>query len=247
MENFLKKHNQGEQIKGTFWDLWRLPATRRNSILLCYSWFTFSMCYYGLAYNTPSLDWDPSLVFMLPPMLILPLCFIMPFLENTLGRKFILTFSLTLAGVMLVICGIFPTGHPGIIVSAWIGNIAVGMSFGVGYNYAKELYPTVLRATALGTASSSARVGSMVSPLIAMLDVFSDILSLIVYGVFVLSAGLFSIWIWPDTKNIRLPDTMEECEEHAASPNLWVQKLCCRSGSGSSRRRANGAQQSTYV
>ncbi len=49
---------------------------------MCYSWLSFSMGYFGLIYNTPAFDWSPFLVFMFPAFLILPLCFVEPYLEN---------------------------------------------------------------------------------------------------------------------------------------------------------------------
>ena len=74
-------------------------------------------------------------------------------------------------------------------------------------------------------ASAGARVGTLSSPLIAMLDVYSQVLPLVVYGVIVLIGGLVSLWLWPETKTRQLPETMEEAEEVAATKNPWVN--CC--------------------
>ena len=74
-------------------------------------------------------------------------------------------------------------------------------------------------------ASAGARVGSLSSPLIAMLDVYSQVLPLVVYGVIVFSAGLVSLWLWPETKSRKLPETIEEAEKIAATKNPWVK--CC--------------------
>ena len=71
-------------------------------------------------------------------------------------------------------------------------------------------------------ASAGARVGSLSSPLIAMLDVYNPVLPLVVYGIIVLLAGLASLWLWPETKSRKLPETMEEAENVAATKNPWV-------------------------
>ena len=71
-------------------------------------------------------------------------------------------------------------------------------------------------------ASAGARVGSLSSPLIAMLDVYSPVLPLIVYGIIVLLAGIISLWLWPETKRRKLPETIEEAEKVAATRNPWV-------------------------
>ena len=71
-------------------------------------------------------------------------------------------------------------------------------------------------------ASAGARVGSLSSPLIAMLDVYNPVLPLVVYGIIVLLAGLVSLWLWPETKSRKLPETMDEAEKVAATKNPWV-------------------------
>ena len=79
-----------------------------------------------------------------------------------------------------------------------------------------------MRTTALSTASAAARIGSILSPFIGMLDRMSSVLPLVAYGLVVFGAGIASIWIWPETKTTRLPDTMEECELMASEHNKWL-------------------------
>lgn len=45
-----------------------------------------------------------------------------------------------------------------------IGKFAVTTTFTVVYAYTAELYPTVLRNTALGACSTASRVGSIIAP-----------------------------------------------------------------------------------
>ena len=87
------------------------------------------------------------------------------------------------------------------------------------------MFPTILRTTALGTASAGARVGSLSSPAIAMLDSVSPVLPLVIYGAIVLMAGIVSLWLWPETKTKHLPETLEDAEKVAATNNPWLK--CC--------------------
>ena len=90
------------------------------------------------------------------------------------------------------------------IIACWIGQLACGMAFSVGYVYTNELFPTTHRTLALSLSSAGARVGSVSSPLIAMLgDAFHPVAPLVVYGVIVLVAGIASLWLWPETRDIR--------------------------------------------
>ena len=96
------------------------------------------------------------------------------------------------------------------------------MAFGMGYIFTLELYPTLYRTTALGMASAGARIGSLLSPLIAMLSVIHPVLPLGVYGAVVFAAGISSILLWPETLNMHFTETLEECEELASTPNSWL-------------------------
>ena len=68
-------------------------------------------------------------------------------------------------------------------------------------------------------------LGSILAPLIGALDFVDPTLPLAIYGLVVLLAGLESILIWPDTSHENLPDTCEEAEKMAQTPNKWLQ-LC---------------------
>ena len=55
-----------------------------------------------------------------------------------------------------------------------------------------------------------------------MLDAYSPVLPLVIYGSIVLLSGIVSLWLWPETKDLRLPETLEEAEKVAATRNPWV-------------------------
>jgi hypothetical protein len=59
---------------------------------------------------------------------------------------------------------------------------------------------------------------------------FLKVLPLVIYGIVLLCTGIMSIWIWPETNSIKLPDTMQEAEEVAASKNPWLSCTCIKCG-----------------
>ncbi|TRY61932.1 hypothetical protein TCAL_08872 [Tigriopus californicus] len=216
----------GDKSKqSSFLDLFRYPGIRRNTILVGFAWLSFSMGYFGLFYNTPTFGMNVFLVFIFPALVMIPASIIQPCIENKIGRKTSLTVSLLTAGVMLLVTAALPQDSTAIVICAWIGTIACSFSFGVGYTVTRELFPTVLRTTAMSFSSAMARVGSFVSPFIAMLDDHGSEVPLLVYGGIVFVAGCLSLWIWPETRKIRLPESLEDCERVASSPNSWF-KLC---------------------
>lgn len=50
-----------------------------------------------------------------------------------------------------------------------MGKFAVTTAFSIMYAYTAEVYPTVLRNTALGTCSMAARIGAIIAPYVIYL------------------------------------------------------------------------------
>ncbi len=77
-----------------------------------------------------------------------------------------------------------------------------------------DLFPTTHRATALSTVSAFARLGSLVSPFVALFDPMT---TLVIYGVCLLVSAVISSFIFPDTTKTKMPETLEESEKMAQS------------------------------
>ena len=84
------------------------PGVRRNTVVVFICWMAFSMGFFGLAYNTPTFDANIYLVFVIPALLSLPLVPFQPILDNTVGRKVVLSSTLLAAGAVLLLTLAFP-------------------------------------------------------------------------------------------------------------------------------------------
>lgn len=87
------------------------------------------------------------------------------FLLDGWGRRPTLILFFTFGGLALVLWG-FSTSAVAVII---IGAIGALFSFGVNgpiFTYASEIYPTELRATAVGISGASQRLGGIVAPYI---------------------------------------------------------------------------------
>lgn len=240
VENFLKSFNNNSKVlRSGFLDMFKDAAIRRNTLIMCFVWFSISMGYMGLTYNTPPLQWNVYVVFVFPALIGLVKVPLNSYLENKFGRKFMLTVPLIFAGILLLITTVLPTGHVAIIVLAWFGTTLCGIAFTTGYIFTKELYPTKLRSQALSTASASARIGSILSPFIASLYVFHYLLPILIYGAILFLAGFLSIWIWPETMDIKLPDTLDDCKILAAGKNSWTSCLFQCKNSRASKKKCS--------
>lgn len=215
--------------RGHALDLLKTPSLRRNIILMICSWFTVGICMTGLTYNTPTFDWSPNLVFCVPAFLLLPVAFVLPYLQNRLGRKGVVTGGFVVSGVVLLTTLAIPKNHFAynwpILMCAWIANATMDIVWATLAVYTKELFPTSHRTTSLGVASASCRVGSMLSPYVILLDSYDPVLSLTFYSCWSLLCGILSLWLWPETKALKLPDSLEEAEAAASTQNQWF-KVC---------------------
>ena len=224
--NFDQKSNATENNGGRMHDLFKYPGVRRNSIVITFCWLAFSMGYYGLFYNTPSYNANIYIVFVVPALIGIPVSIFQPYFDNKFGRKNMMTIPLITAGVLLLITTVIPKGDPvgnwSVIIFAWLGTCCCGIATGIGNIYTLELYPTLYRTTALGMASAGARVGAVLSPLIAMVSIVNPVLPLGVYGAIVLAAGWSSILLWPETLNMNFANSLEECEKLASTSNTWL-------------------------
>ena len=86
------------------------------------------------------------------------------------------------------------------------GKFGASASFAIIYLYTAELYPTVIRNSAVGTASMITRIGGIVAPLLAGL---SGKAPLIIMGGSSLVGGLLAIFL-PETLGAKLPETIAQ-------------------------------------
>ncbi|KAJ4975193.1 hypothetical protein NE237_000299 [Protea cynaroides] len=102
--------------------------------------------------------------------------------------------------VVWMVCGIF-------------GIFGVAGTYNLLYIYTIELFPTVVRNAALGSASQAGQMGAILAPLVVVLGGFP----FAVFGVCGLLGGLLSFYL-PETLYQPLYDTMAGLEDGA---NVW--------------------------
>jgi len=214
--------------KGTLHDLLWLPGLRRNLVVICVCWFAIGMSYFGLALHTPEFGSNVFLVFFIGGLFDVPPLLISPIVLNHLGRRYTYMLALVLGAVALLTTTVVPKGvyykEWPIITLAIVGKMCIGIGFDCSYIFTTELFPTVVRNSVLSTASSAARLGAIVAPLIAEIDPARPKLPILLYGLVALFAGIQSVILWPETVRLKkLPDTLDEGEELARwKKNLYV-------------------------
>ena len=86
----------------------------------------------------------------------------------------------------------------------------------VKYMYTAQLFPTSIRATAIGSCSTIARVGGFLSPIIGKylihFGTIPEEVPMILFGAFGMAGGLCALLL-PDTVGFPLPNSFDDVEE----------------------------------
>ncbi|MEV7647400.1 MFS transporter [Arthrobacter sp. NPDC089319] len=128
------------------------------------------------------------------------------FVEKT-GRKWILAITGPLSALALVAVALLIDVPPAVVALLLVYGMVVQIAIPVLYTYVSELYPTELRGSGFGWASTFSRVGAGFGPLI-----FASIMwpylglawSFAIAGVLVLIAVLWMARFSPETKGAEL-------------------------------------------
>ncbi|KAK7503120.1 hypothetical protein BaRGS_00005746 [Batillaria attramentaria] len=217
--------DDGPQEK--FWHLFTSPVLILRCLIIFFNWCVVSMVYYGLGLNVGSLSGNLFLNFLyanIAETLSYVFCLL---LLNRTGRRVLHCFTMLLGGVACVAI-IFPVlyGDSSVdwvtIALSMIGKFGASAAFAIIYIFSAELFPTMVRNSAIGTCSLCARVGGIASPYIASLNIFvggdfGTALPSLVFGGLSVLAGVASLWL-PETRSRQLPETIEDAK-HFGRPS----------------------------
>ncbi|XP_070768708.1 uncharacterized protein [Enoplosus armatus] len=204
---------EDENRKYSYLDLLRTPRMRRLALLTGIVWFGVACTYYGISLNVAGFGVNIYLTQFIYGAIEIPAKIFIFFTLHKIGRRLSQAGTLVLTGLCLL-CNMFiPQGKwPFRTAVGALGKMFAEGAFTTVFLYTTELYPTVMRQNGLGYSSFMARIGVSVSPLIMLLEEVwghlpSTIFSLVAF------AGALSAYFLPETRNVRLPETIEDVEQ----------------------------------
>uniref|UniRef100_A0A8C3SQP7 Major facilitator superfamily (MFS) profile domain-containing protein n=1 Tax=Chelydra serpentina TaxID=8475 RepID=A0A8C3SQP7_CHESE len=168
--------------------------------------------YYGLAMDLQNFGVNIFLILLVFGAVDFPAKFISILTISFIGRRFTQALALILAGLAILANIFVPQDLKTLrTVLAVFGKGCLAASFTCVYLYTSELYPTVIRQTGLGLSNTMARLGSIIAPLVKMLEEYIPFLPLIIYGAAPIISGIAATFL-PETLNVPLPETIEDVE-----------------------------------
>lgn len=187
----------------------------RSTLMLWILWFTVVFSYYGMFLWLPSVMVLKgfSLVKSFEYVLImtiaqLPGYFTAAYFIEKFGRKFVMVTYLTLTALSALWFGYADT--EGMLIAAGICLSFFNLgAWGGMYAYTPELYPTRVRSTGVGLATSVGRVGGVIAPLLVGVMVGKGISIDTIFGMFfviVLIGAMGVLLLGKETKGRELAD-----------------------------------------
>lgn len=192
--------------------LLRTPGLRLRACISTLCWFAFGFSFYGLALDLQALGSNLFLLQGLLGVADIPGKMLTLLLLDRAGRRPTQAAALVLAGLCILANTLVPL-ELGVLRSALalLGLVSLGSTFTSVTIYSGELFPTVLRMTAVGLGQMAARAGAILGPLVRMLGTISSALPLLAYGAVPLLSGLAAVLL-PETRGLPLPDTLQDVQ-----------------------------------
>lgn len=214
------KFEADEQENAGMLDLFKTPNLRSKTLNICFAWFANSLVYYGLAFSTGKLRGNPYLILFLNGVVELPSYLITVYLMDRTGRRPLISFYMITGGIACIIAAELTPGSTATTSVVMLGKFLIASSFAIVYNYSAELFPTVIRNSALGLGSMCARLSATLTPLISLLDSFDPTLPSIIFSVIAMMSGFWLLFL-PETLGSPMPQSIEDGEKFGAGDTCF--------------------------
>lgn len=229
--------DSSDQSMGGFSSLLMLlsPRLLKSTMLLWIYFFGNAFAYYGLVLLTTELsngrnkcspyqshlkktsDINYGDVFV-TSFAEFPGLLISAAIVDKLGRKLSMSSMLFLCCIFLLPLVVHQPA--GLTTSLLFGaRICITASFTIIYIYAPEVYPTSIRTTGVGVASSIGRIGGMICPLVAvaLIKGCHQTASIILFEIVIFVSGICAVLFPFETKGRDLSDTIASSKEDVNS------------------------------
>ncbi|XP_045769659.1 organic cation transporter protein-like [Maniola jurtina] len=199
------------QEYGSYLNLFKTPKMRLYTLLLAFVWLCCAHTFFGINQYIGRLQGNLYLNVMLSAASLAPGLFLIVVACVYLKRRVTIVTSFVLAGVSLLILMFTPTRMKSLqLAFAIIGQIGAYTAFCQIFLYCTEIFPTVIRNSAMGFASVFARFGGLIAPFVVNIGV--EWISIMIFSSLALiAASLF--YFLPETKDVVLPNTIGQTEK----------------------------------
>uniref|UniRef100_A0A2S2PNW3 Solute carrier family 22 member 4 n=1 Tax=Schizaphis graminum TaxID=13262 RepID=A0A2S2PNW3_SCHGA len=194
-------------------DIIRSSTIFWRMIRCSYVWIAVTLVYYGLTISSTDIAGDKYLNFSLVLFVEIPACLLNWLIMESMSRKMSLCCMFVFSGVTCVMYNLTSVEFYLIRLTLFlVSKLAISIAFCIIYMLTAEIFPTRMRATMMSMCSMLGRIGSMLAPQATLLtEYFGVFATMLVFGLTALAAAAITMTL-PESKNIKLPDTINEAE-----------------------------------
>ncbi|XP_074865883.1 solute carrier family 22 member 4 [Carettochelys insculpta] len=199
-----------QQQKAYIFDLFRNQNIAVVTVMSLILWMLTSVGYFGLSLSTPNLHGNAYVNCFLSAVVEVPAYIFAWLLLRTLPRRYSISGTLFLGGGVVLFIQLVPADlHVLSVFLVMLGKFGITAAFSMLYVYTAELYPTLVRNMAVGAASMSSRVGSIIAPYFVYLDAYDRFLPYMLMGSLTVLIGILTLFL-PESYGNPLPETFEQ-------------------------------------
>lgn len=193
-------------------DLLRWGSLRWLSLTLWVVWNSVNIAYFALSLNTSNLHGDAYFNCFLSAVVEIPAYVLSWVMFRWWLRRFCLSSTLIMGGAVLLFIPFIPMNLTAITLTLeMLGKFGVTTAFTIVYAYTAELYPTVLRNTAVAACSMASRGGSIIAPYFIYLRSYWISLPYVLMGTITVLSGIISLLL-PESYGLPLPETVDQMQ-----------------------------------
>ncbi|KAL7293635.1 hypothetical protein TKK_0012717 [Trichogramma kaykai] len=215
----MKQSDKQAGYNYTVVDLFKLPRLGRITTILVIYWLVMIMVFDGHVWNMKLLHSDVFTSFSLASITELPAALILALFLDRWGRRWMGFFSMVLCGVFSFVALALPKGAWAMSMAIF-ARLGVNISANIGFQYAAEMLPTVVRAQGVSLIHIIGYFAHIVGPYVVYLAKIHAALPLIVLGTLSLIDAALTLTL-PETLDQELPETLEEGNSFGKEQSFW--------------------------
>ncbi|XP_061172477.1 organic cation transporter protein-like isoform X1 [Saccostrea echinata] len=201
------------------------------SLLMCFTWVTNTLTYFGLTLTATSLAGNRFLNFFFMSCVEYISLILEYSMLRRFGRRTTTIFFHSLTGTSLALATLlkyFSDGDGTLILlsvlATFAGKMSVTGSFSVLFLFTPELFPTNLRNVGIGMCSTFSRIGAMISPFAGTLARAVPWAPGTIFALMCFIVTIIALYL-PETRGMDLPQTLDEVKRwYAENSGLRLRK-----------------------
>ncbi|XP_065169619.1 organic cation transporter protein-like isoform X2 [Atheta coriaria] len=211
VKTYAEKKQNETQARGRAVDLFNTRVMCLRTCCIGFNWIVCGLCFFGVAQYVGQLGGNLFWNIAASAAIQVPGTCISILLLEKLGRKPTLILSNCVAGIFMLLIPFVEEHSHWRVILAVVAMFGISISFPSVYLFSGEVFPTVVRNLGVGITSMMARFGSIAAPHISTLGAYGAApwVVPVIFGVAPLIGAILVLWL-PETRNTKLPDTLEE-------------------------------------